>query len=188
MKYRSGMEIKFVIGAAGAAIMLALTLIAKAQTGTVVQEVPDNFAMHPAPEQPIPFSHRVHLELGLVCEMCHTNSGPNSSMGFPATETCMTCHSAVAIDRPAIQQLAEMAASSDAIAWARVYRVFPGVTWAHEPHIEAGVQCGACHGDVSQQDRMAMITSVTAMASCISCHESNDAPADCVTCHAWPSE
>jgi hypothetical protein len=35
---------------------------------------------------------------------------------------------------------------------------------------------------------MAMTTSVTTMASCISCHQSHKAPVVCQTCHAWPSE
>ena len=187
MKCGTGAKHIFLLGAAGVAIFLVLTL-ATAQLAAVVQEVPDNFAQHPPPEQPIPYSHRTHLALGLACEMCHANSDASPLMGFPATDTCMSCHNAIATDRPAIQQLTQNAASGELIAWERVYQVLPGVTWAHEPHIEAGVQCGACHGDVSQQDTMAMTTSVTAMASCISCHEAHAAATTCATCHAWPSE
>ena len=187
MKCGAGAKHIFLSGTAGVAILLVLTLT-KAQLATVVQEVPDNFAMQPPPEQPIPYSHQVHLSLGLTCEMCHGNSNASPLMGFPATDTCMVCHNEVARDRPAIQQLAQSAASGEPIAWERVYQVLPGITWAHEPHIEAGVQCGACHGDVSQQDTMAMTTSVTAMASCIGCHETHAAATACATCHAWPPE
>ena len=172
-------------GVLSVTLFLLLMLGARAQQ-EVVQEVPDNFAMHPAPVQPIPYSHQLHLTLGLVCETCHTGAASSSSMGFPASSTCMACHNTVATDRPSIAQLSEISASGEPIPWQRVYRVLAGVTWSHAPHLEAGVQCGACHGDVAQQETMAMTTSVTAMASCISCHEAHAADTACATCHSWP--
>ncbi len=171
-----------------AAVLLVLTLGARAQQTRVVQEVPDNVAMHPAPEQPIPYSHKTHLALGLVCETCHANAESSALLGFPETSTCMSCHNSIATDRPAIIQLAEIAASDQPVPWKRVYRVLPGVIWAHQPHVEAGVQCGACHGNVAQLDTMAMTTSVISMASCISCHQARAADTACATCHAWPLE
>jgi len=35
-------------------------------------------------------------------------------------------------------------------------------------------------------DTMAMFTSVTAMATCINCHQMNKAKTECSTCHLWP--
>lgn len=151
------------------------------------QAVPDNYAAHPAPEQPIPYSHRTHVSLGLTCDTCHTgDEAGGAAMGIPATTTCMSCHSSVAADRPSIQRLAEFHAAGEAVPWVRVYEVLPGVTWSHAPHLTAGVGCGACHGRVAELDAMAMTTGVTAMASCIACHESRSASTDCATCHAWP--
>ena len=185
MRRRQHIEL---LGGLCAAVLLVLTLGARAQQAGADQEVQDNVAMHPAPEQPIPYSHKTHLALGLVCETCHADAESGALMGFPATSTCMSCHSAIATDLPAIVQLTEISTSSQQIPWQRVYRVLPGVTWAHQPHVEAGVPCGACHGDVSLLDEMAMTTSVTSMASCISCHEAHAANTACATCHAWPVE
>jgi hypothetical protein len=170
------------------AVLLVLALGARAQEAGEDQEVPDNVAVHEAPEQPIPYSHKTHLALGLTCEMCHATTASNALMGFPATSTCMSCHNSIATDQPAIIELSNIANSGQPIPWQRVYRVLPGVTWAHQPHVEAGVQCGGCHGDVAQLDAMAMTTSVTSMASCLSCHEARAAETSCATCHAWPGE
>jgi hypothetical protein len=68
----------------------------------------------------------------------------------------------------------------------RVYTVLPGVEWTHRRHIEAGMKCEACHGAVAQLDQMAMVTSVTAMGTCINCHQAHSAATTCVTCHQWP--
>jgi hypothetical protein len=150
------------------------------------QEVPDNIAPHSAPAQPLPYSHKTHISQGLRCGQCHTNPNPGTEMTFPATTICLACHSTIAKDKPAIVKLAEFARSGQPIPWQRVYQVTPGVTWTHRKHLAAGMQCVMCHGQVQQVDAMAQNTSVTAMASCISCHESHKVSTACQTCHAWP--
>ena len=149
--------------------------------------VPVNRAPHPAPEQPLPFSHKTHVSRGVRCQMCHTNPEPGAQMTFPASATCMGCHATVAKDRPAIVTLAEMARSNEPIPWRRVYEVLPGVTWTHRRHLQAGTQCAQCHGNVGELDAMAEVTGVTAMASCVSCHEARKASTACITCHKWPA-
>ena len=108
-------------------------------------------------------------------------------MTFPAVATCMGCHNNVAKDRSAIIKLAEFAKSGQPIVWVRVYQVTPGVNWTHRKHLQAGLQCVNCHGQVGQLDQMAETTAVTSMASCISCHQAHNANTMCQTCHAWPA-
>ena len=166
---------------------VAQPLPAARQVPAAKQEVPDNIAPHSPPAQPLPYSHKTHVALGLECRRCHTNPDPGIQMTFPATTICMTCHSTIAKDKPAIVKLAEFARSSQPIPWQRVYQVTPGVTWTHRKHLAAGMQCVMCHGQVAQVDAMAENTSVTSMASCISCHQSHKVSTACQICHAWPA-
>lgn len=166
--------------------LLFLAICARAQEAAAKQEVPDNLSEHAAPQQPLPYSHKTHVALGLRCGQCHSNPDPGAQMTFPAATTCMMCHNTIAKDRPAIVKLAEFAASSQPIPWVRVYRITPGVTWTHRKHLQAGMQCVMCHGDVAQLAAMAQTTSVLAMASCIGCHQAHNANTACATCHAWP--
>src|SRR5512140_2838564 len=76
-----------------------------------------------APQQPVPYSHRTHLALGLECASCHSNPDPGESMGFPPASTCMTCHQAIKADSPHIQKLATAARDDTPLPWARVYRL-----------------------------------------------------------------
>ena len=167
-------------------LLLLVTCWAGAQPAIIRQEVPDNLADHAGPVQPLPYSHKKHLALGLRCQQCHTNPDPGAQMAFPVTATCMMCHNTIAKDRPAIGKLAEFAKTSQPIPWVRVYQVTPGVTWSHRKHLQAGMQCVMCHGNVAQLDVMAQTTSVVAMASCIGCHQTHNASTACATCHAWP--
>lgn len=145
--------------------------------------VPDNPSEHPAPVQPIPYSHKKHLALGLDCKTCHTNPEPGKLMTFPDTGRCMQCHATVAKDKPSIQKLTGYAKSKRAVPWVRVYTVLPGVAWSHGPHLQAGLHCETCHGQVRGMEQMSEVTSVTTMYVCLNCHEMNHAKTACDTCH-----
>jgi hypothetical protein len=154
----------------------------------IKQVVPYNPADHTPPAQPLPYSHKIHLAIGLQCASCHTNPAPGNLMTFPAIATCMSCHHAIATKKPAIQKLTSYAKSRQPVPWIRVYRVLPGVTWTHKKHLDAGMKCEMCHGQVSEMETMNEATSVTSMGVCIKCHMQNNAPTVCATCHAWPAE
>jgi hypothetical protein len=176
----------FTSGTALAAFVLFAAGIAAQEPTTpraVKAMVPDNPAEHPAPAQPIPYSHKKHLAFGLECKKCHTNPEPGKLMTFPATSTCMECHVTIAKDKPAIQKLAEYAKSKQAVPWVRVYTVLTGVAWNHRVHLEAGAKCETCHGQVREMEAMSEVTSVTTMYSCLNCHELNKAKTACDTCH-----
>jgi len=171
-----------------AGLLFALTVLTGADAQqTEGQMVPNIPVVQPAPQQPLPFSHKLHVENEVACELCHVNPDPGNHMTFPATETCMGCHEMVATDKPAIKKLTEMAKTGTTIPWVRVYQVTPGVTWTHRKHLDAGLQCVNCHGDVGKQEQMTQITSVTAMGACLGCHAEMDVSTVCHTCHAWPS-
>lgn len=184
---RRKQSITLVIFAQALAALVFLAAGLSAQQGAPLSTgktmVPDNPSEHPAPAQPLPYSHKKHLAFGLECKKCHTNPEPGKLMTLPETSTCMQCHATIAKDKPSIQKLAEYAKSKQAIPWVRVYTVLPGVAWNHRPHLEAGVKCETCHGQVAQMDAMSEVTSVTTMYSCLNCHEMNHAKSACDTCH-----
>jgi Class III cytochrome C family len=172
-----------------AAVMAVFSLAARPTSRLVAspqeakQMVPDNPSEYTPPTQPIPYSHKKHLAFGLACKKCHTNPEPGKLMTFPATSTCMDCHVTIAKDKPTIQKLAAYAKSKQTIPWVRVYTVLPGVAWTHRAHLDTGVKCETCHGQVREMDAMAEVTSVTTMYSCLHCHEMNQVKTACDTCH-----
>lgn len=152
---------------------------------TIKSVVPDNPSPHPAPEQPIPYSHKQHLAFGLACKDCHVNPEPGKLMTFPDTAKCMQCHVTIAKDKPSIQKLAEYVKSQQPIPWVRVYKVLPGVAWTHRAHLATRVKCESCHGQVRELATMSEVTSVTTMSVCLTCHELNRAKTACETCHKY---
>jgi len=71
-------------------------------------------------QQPVPYSHKAHLALGLKCNSCHRNADPGEFMGFPAESFCMSCHQAVKVDSPHIQKVAAAAGEKKPIGSASI--------------------------------------------------------------------
>jgi c(7)-type cytochrome triheme protein len=177
------------------ALLLSAALVTRAQSASAESQAPRVPATPPAsivpalspvpsaPAQPIPYSHKQHLALGLNCLLCHRNPDPGDLMTFPATALCMSCHETTAADRPAVQRLASYAASKQPVPWVRVYQLPDYVYWSHATHLAAGIDCAVCHGPVAERDAMALETAVTTMKGCTACHEKRQVFTDCGDCH-----
>src|SRR5437762_2149470 len=76
----------------------------------------------PAPEQPIPFSHRVHVSKGLECKGCHPVPEPGDFASIPETGLCMNCHRTVKKESAAIRRLTALREQNKPVEWRRVYR------------------------------------------------------------------
>ena len=136
-----------------------------------------------APEQPIPFSHKVHAgSLKVACKMCHPSPDPGEMMTIVAASRCMQCHSAIKTDSPAIQKLAAFAKNDREIKWARVYQVPSYVNFSHRSHLEAGTTCEDCHGKVAQRDVLNREGDIS-MGGCMNCHRLKKVSIDCTFCH-----
>lgn len=135
-----------------------------------------------APEQPIPYSHKVHVGAGMKCAECHVMPDPGEMMTFPATSKCMSCHVAVKKDSAAIQKLASFAESKRRVPWVRIWQIPSYVSFSHKAHIEAGASCAKCHGEVKDHDRLARETDMS-MTGCMNCHRETKASVSCTFCH-----
>lgn len=139
------------------------------------------------PEQPIPYSHQVHVEAGLQCLFCHSGALRSPVAGIPSVQKCMGCHNVIATESPAIQQVAALWERGEPIPWVRVNKQPDFVFFSHQPHLGAGQSCETCHGDVSQMD-VARPVGTRDMGWCLDCHLNQPEPkaarlADCLTCH-----
>jgi len=137
------------------------------------------------PDQPIAYTHKVHLNtVGLQCTFCHAGVDQGPDARIPSVTLCMTCHQAIATDKPEIKKLAAYKARGEDIPWQRVYGFQPSahVKFNHAPHIRAGVDCAKCHGDLHTMTVAERKVDHT-MGFCVECHRQNNAPVDCVTCH-----
>jgi hypothetical protein len=158
-----------------------LLLFAIAAIAVVAAQTPAD--LPPAPVQPLPFSHKLHVAQGLTCNGCHEMPDPGDRAGIPAASKCMACHKTIAKDRASIVKLAEFAAKQEPIPWKRIYRVPEYVAFSHKAHVgKARVACETCHGPVQERDALRKEKSI-AMAACMDCHKTRGASVACNFCH-----
>jgi hypothetical protein len=151
------------------------------------------------PVQPINFPHPVHVQkLGMNCVYCHFAANKSPDPGMPAVSTCAGCHNLVGPDRPAsdlgpkrtsveLQKLwkyadiaglgAGMGPKARPIPWVRIHKVPDYVQFPHMRHVNAGVTCQSCHGQVQNMTHVYQYASLN-MGWCINCHVNGYKPAD----------
>jgi len=135
------------------------------------------------PEQPLPFSHRIHAGVrGVSCLFCHSGADRSPVAGIPEVHKCLLCHNVIAPQFAPIQQLHDYYNRAEPVPWVRVYRLPQYVHFNHEMHLARGVDCRECHGDVKGMDRIAVAYTVD-MGFCVDCHRSHGAKVDCTACH-----
>jgi hypothetical protein len=138
---------------------------------------------NPAPRQPIAFDHQTHVQTaGIDCAFCHRSAATGVAAGMPDLQQCMGCHSVVGQGVPEIEQVRQAWAAQHAIEWVRVHRLPDHTRFPHAAHVQAGVACSTCHGDVGSMQQVAQVRSLK-MNDCIACHQQSGAPTECVTCH-----
>ncbi len=113
------------------------------------------------PDQPVPFSHKHHVEgLGLQCQYCHTSVEKSSYAGIPPTKTCMNCHSQIWTNAQLLEPVRQSWATGSSIQWIKVHDLPDYVYFNHEIHVNKGIGSASCHGPV---DEMTLIYSQTTL-------------------------
>jgi hypothetical protein len=145
----------------------------------------DFLGRRPEPVQPLEFPHNIHAGRKIACtEYCHEAVTMGPRAGLPSVRTCMICHNTIATDRPRIQQITALREKGLDLAWQRVfdYPEEAHVRFNHAPHIRAGIECAACHGDIAA-GTVARRNVTLSMGFCVNCHNERKASVDCLTCH-----
>jgi hypothetical protein len=155
---------------------------------------PDRFTRGYEPQQPIPYSHQLHAgTLRIPCLYCHSGAQKSRQAGIPSVEKCMNCHRVAKTDSPSIKMLAGLYASGKPLRWNRIHTLPDHVYFDHRPHVNAGILCQTCHGEVQTMAVVYQNMSMR-MSNCLGCHRSPGnalpagsasakAPEHCYACH-----
>ena len=122
------------------------------------------------PEQPIPFSHKIHAgQLQMDCRYCHSFVETAAHSNIPTAQVCMSCHSQIQKDNPKLAPLREAWETGKPVQWVQIHKAPDYVYFNHSVHINRGVSCVSCHGRVDQMDVVYHAES-HAMKFCLDCH------------------
>lgn len=177
----------WMIAAAGVAVVGSLAFV-QAQTGEEGMPAADPSVGYMG--QPINFPHSVHANTyQMDCQYCHFSAGRSRSAGIPPVSSCMGCHTMINGEERAgeINRLREYWSNGEPIPWVRIHKVADHVHFPHMRHVNAGLECQECHGQVQEMEN-AIIEPDEAwgngkMGWCINCHVEREVNRDCTTCH-----
>ncbi len=133
--------------------------------------------------QPIPFSHRVHVNVKAIqCDYCHPYTAQSIHPGLPPVEKCLHCHKYIIANHPQIQKEHRYYDTRTPTPWKKANYLAEHVVFNHQRHIRKEVACQECHGPVETMDRIR--GKYFYMHFCIECHRERKANVDCwLACH-----
>jgi hypothetical protein len=176
---------------------LLATLVSAAALGStafVVTQEPDSPAAPAAAPasstvQPIAFPHNTHAgQFNIDCQYCHFSAERSVDAGIPPVATCWGCHQIIqGRNNPEeVAKIREYWEAGEPIPWVRIYKVSDHAHFPHMRHVNAGVDCTECHGQVQEIEvieRVAPEAKNLGMGWCVSCHVENEVRRDCTVCH-----
>jgi hypothetical protein len=152
---------------------------------------PETSAVGYAPEQPVPYSHALHVgELGIDCRYCHNTVEAAAHAAVPPTQTCMNCHSMIRKNSEKLTPILESYATGMPVEWIRVHDLPDHVYFNHSAHVRRGVGCVACHGRVDTMEVVYQAEPLS-MGWCLDCHRNPERhlrPTEFVTQLDWVPE
>lgn len=176
-------------GVAGTLALASLAFIRVQDAQVAVAGGPESYPSG----QPIAFPHNQHAGLepgqnGMDCQYCHFSAERSVDAGIPPVELCMGCHTVVngQVRAAEITKLREYYSTGQSIPWVRIYKISDHAHFPHMRHVNAGLQCQQCHGEVQTMDVLNSRDPAWGgdnMGWCIDCHRNEGASDDCAVCH-----
>lgn len=124
--------------------------------------------------QPVPFSHQHHVgDAGIDCRYCHQTVEDNAFAGMPSTELCMDCHSQLWRESLVLEPVRQSFETGEPLHWVRVHDLSDFAFFHHGAHIQKGIDCAVCHGEVDKMPLMYREETLH-MEWCLECHRNPD--------------
>ncbi len=151
--------------------------VAYGVTVYVYGTLPSTLNTRYSPEQPVPFSHKLHAgDLKLDCRYCHNTIEQASHAAIPPTNTCANCHapeqsgkSTIHAESQKLFPVRHSYVTGEPIQWRRVHDLADFVYFDHASHVNRGVSCVECHGRVDKMEQVWQDKTLS-MAFCLDCH------------------
>lgn len=138
-------------------------------------------------DQPIQFSHKVHIsDLGMDCPECHVSVLKSRKATLPGRQVCIECHEEALGESSEEQKLVALLQSGRKLNWKRIYVLPKHVYFSHFRHVTLGqIACSDCHGDMKALERPPERPAIDIlnMDHCLECHKGRSISNDCLTCH-----
>ncbi len=170
------LKIAVCLGAVGAGVVAGITYYATPKAQRVGYQ----------PTQPIHYDHNLHVnQLGMDCRYCHSFVEHSGHANVPTANTCWNCHNHIKKGSPKLVGLRDAMAVDEnhmplkdkegnpvegkPIKWVRVHKAPDYVYFNHSAHLNRGISCQSCHGDVHKMEKVYHAEDHS-MGWCLDCH------------------
>ena len=185
----------------GVCLLFACAFVLTATAASLYEYTPEELT---GPEQPIAFNHQIHAGSG--CRRQSRNpvsvlprpggARPErdgaAGVDLPGLSPPRQGRPHARLGRKEIAKIHEYVAKGESIPWVRIHHVPDYVQFKHMRHVNAGVACQECHGQVQDMKRVYLVPQMQItkrslftpsqkleMGWCMECHLQRGATDDC---------
>ena len=132
-----------------------------------------------SPNQPIKFSHKIHVkENKIECIFCHNSPEFSRESGIPTTNVCMICHNKIKSGKRSgqfeINKIKNSFKVKKPIEWVKIHNLPDHVFFSHAQHVSVGkINCKTCHGDIEEMHVTSQYSTLS-MGWCVECHRESE--------------
>lgn len=131
------------------------------------------------PDQPIKFSHKIHVkENKIECIFCHNSPEYSRESGIPTTNVCLICHSKIKSGKMSgqfeINKIKDSFKNKKPIEWIKIHNLPDHVFFSHAQHVSVGkINCQTCHGAIEEMHITTQYSTLS-MGWCVGCHRESE--------------
>ncbi len=154
-----------------AAVFVSNTIIVNARNVGLSQNY--------APDQPIKFSHKIHVKDNKIeCLFCHNSPEFSRESGIPTTNVCLICHNKIKTGEMSgqfeISKINNSFKDKKPIEWIKIHNLPDHVFFSHSQHVTVGkIECQTCHGDIEEMHITSQYSTLS-MGWCVKCHRESE--------------
>ena len=132
-----------------------------------------------APDQPIKFSHKIHVkDNNIECIFCHNSPEFSIESGIPTTNVCLICHDKIKTGEMSgqfeINKINNSFKDKKPIEWIKIHNLPDHVFFSHSQHVTVGkIECQTCHGDIEEMHITSQYSTLS-MGWCVKCHRESE--------------
>ena len=105
----------------------------------------------------------------MKCLFCHHTAENNTFSAIPTTQSCMICHVALRTETELMKPVIISYDKKKPIEWIRIFKLPEYTHFNHSSHINAGMDCASCHGEIEKMETVYRDRDFT-MKWCLDCH------------------
>jgi hypothetical protein len=115
------------------------------------------------------FNHKLHIDNGATCDICHADVPTLEKAEMPTAETCLACHEDMDKEKPENKRISYYVSKLKDAKWDTYSHLKDDIKFSHKTHLSQELKCEQCHNGILENTKITKKQAPT-QYTCLNCH------------------